>query len=137
MHRTYLRIATMLGAVTVAMGAFGAHKLKQLLSPEILSSYMTGVTYQFYHTLALLAVGILYKRYQNTWMDWAGRLFILGIILFSGSLYLLTALQATKEIGLEGFGILTPIGGILLVGGWISFFLGIPSQRRKDYHEGS
>jgi uncharacterized membrane protein YgdD (TMEM256/DUF423 family) len=101
----------------------------------VLSSYQTGVTYQFYHTFALLAVGILYKRYQNQWMEWAGRLFVLGIILFCGSLYLLTALQATKEIGLEGFGILTPIGGLLLVAGWISFFLGIPSARLKDYTE--
>ena len=135
MHRTYIKIATMIGALTVIMGAFGAHKLKELISPEILSSYQTGVTYQFYHTLALLAVGILYKRYQNQWMEWAGRLFVLGMILFCGSLYLLTALQATKEIGLEGFGILTPIGGLLLVAGWISFFLGVPSARKKDYTE--
>lgn len=135
MHRTYLKIATLLGAITVIMGAFGAHKLKELLSPEILSSYQTGVTYQFYHTFALLAVGILYKRYQNQWMEWAGRFFLLGIILFSGSLYLLTALQATKEIGLEGFGILTPLGGLLLVAGWICFFLAIPSNRTKEYNE--
>jgi uncharacterized membrane protein YgdD (TMEM256/DUF423 family) len=135
MHRTYIKIAAMLGALTVIMGAFGAHKLKELISPEILSSYQTGITYQFYHTLALLAVGILYKRYQNQWMEWAGRLFLLGMILFCGSLYLLTALQATKEIGLEGFGILTPIGGLLLVAGWISFFLGVPSARKKDYTE--
>lgn len=135
MHRTYIKIATLIGALTVIMGAFGAHKLKELISPEILSSYQTGITYQFYHTLALLAVGILYKRYQNQWMEWAGRLFLLGMILFCGSLYLLTALQATKEIGLEGFGILTPIGGLLLVAGWISFFLGIPSARKKDYTE--
>jgi uncharacterized membrane protein YgdD (TMEM256/DUF423 family) len=135
MHRTYIKIATMLGALTVIMGAFGAHKLKELIGPEILSSYQTGVTYQFYHTFALLAVGILYKRYQNQWMEWAGRLFLLGMILFCGSLYLLTALQATKEIGLEGFGILTPIGGLLLVAGWVSFFLGIPSARKKDYTE--
>lgn len=135
MHRTYIKLATFIGALSVIMGAFGAHKLKEFLSPEVLSSYQTGVTYQFYHTFALLAVGILYKRYQNQWMEWAGRLFVLGIILFCGSLYLLTALQATKEIGLEGFGILTPIGGLLLVAGWISFFLGIPSARMKDYTE--
>jgi uncharacterized membrane protein YgdD (TMEM256/DUF423 family) len=113
------------------MGAFGAHKLKELLAPEVLSSYQTGVTYQFYHAFGLLAVGILYKRYQNMWMEWSGRLFILGIILFSGSLYLLTALQATRQVGLEGFGILTPIGGLLMVGGWLSFFMGIPSSEKK------
>ncbi len=78
-------------------------------------------------------MGILYRRYTSTWIDWAGRLFILGTILFSGSLYLLTALQATRDVGLEGFGILTPIGGVLLVAGWICFFLAIPSDKKKDY----
>ncbi|MGL6268199.1 MAG: DUF423 domain-containing protein, partial [Chitinophagaceae bacterium] len=68
MHRTYIKLATLIGALSVIMGAFGAHKLKEFLTPEVLSSYQTGVTYQFYHTFALLAVGILYKRYQNQWM---------------------------------------------------------------------
>ncbi len=135
MHRTYIKLGALIGALSVIMGAFGAHKLKELLAPEVLSSYQTGVTYQFYHAFGLLAVGILYKRYQNKWMEWAGRLFILGIILFSGSLYLLTALQATREIGLEGFGILTPIGGLLLVAGWLSFFMGIPSSEKKAHSE--
>jgi len=131
MHRTYIKLGALIAALSVIMGAFGAHKLKELLEPEVLSTYQTGVTYQFYHAFGLLAVGILYKRYQNLWMEWAGRLFILGIILFSGSLYLLTALQATRQVGLEGFGILTPIGGLLMVGGWLSFFMGIPSSEKK------
>jgi uncharacterized membrane protein YgdD (TMEM256/DUF423 family) len=135
MHRTYIKLGALIGALSVIMGAFGAHKLKQLLAPELLSSYQTGVTYQFYHAFALLAAGILYKRYQNKWLEWAGRFFILGIILFSGSLYLLTALQATREIGLEGFGILTPIGGLLLVAGWLCFFMGIPSSEKKAHAE--
>ena len=131
MHRTYIKLGALIAALSVIMGAFGAHKLKALLAPEVLSTYQTGVTYQFYHAFGLLAAGILYKRYQNKWMEWAGRLFILGIILFSGSLYLLTALQATRQVGLEGFGILTPIGGLLMVGGWLSFFMGIPSSEKK------
>jgi len=135
MHRIYLKIATILGALSVIMGAFGAHKLKEFIGPEILATYQTGVTYQFYHCFALLAAGILYKRYKNKWMEWAGRFFILGIILFSGSLYLLTALKATKDVGLDGFGILTPLGGLLLVAGWISFFLAIPAERKSDYQE--
>lgn len=133
MHRTYLRIATLTGALAVILGAFGAHKLKTIVAPEIVSTFQTGVTYQFYHALALLAVGILFKRYKNKWIDWAGRLFVLGIILFSGSLYLLTALQATKKVGLEGFGIITPVGGVLLVAGWLCFFLAIPSDRKNSY----
>jgi uncharacterized membrane protein YgdD (TMEM256/DUF423 family) len=135
MHRTYIKLGALLSALSVIMGAFGAHKLKELLEPGILSTYQTGVTYQFYHAFGLLAVGILYKRYQNRWMEWAGRLFILGIILFSGSLYLLTALQATRQVGLSGFGILTPIGGMLMVCGWLSFFMGIPSSEKKIQSE--
>ena len=135
MHRTYLRIATLTGALAVILGAFGAHKLKTIVAPDVVSTFQTGVTYQFYHALALLAVGILFKRYKNKWIDWAGRLFVLGIILFSGSLYLLTALQATRKVGLEGFGILTPVGGVLLVAGWLCFFLAIPSDRKNSYAE--
>ena len=133
MHRTYLKLATIMGALSVILGAFGAHKLKEIVAPEIVSTFQTGVTYQFYHTFALLAVGTLYRRYKSVWIEWAGRLFIVGTILFSGSLYLLTALQATKDVGLEGFGILTPVGGVLLVAGWACFFLAIPSDKKKDY----
>ena len=133
MHRTFIKIAALAGALSVILGAFGAHTLKKLISVEILATYQTGVTYQFYHTFALLAVGILYKRYQNRWLEWAGRLFIAGMILFSGSLYILTAMQATRQVGLAGFGIITPVGGLLLVAGWICLFLAIPSPRKKEY----
>jgi uncharacterized membrane protein YgdD (TMEM256/DUF423 family) len=65
-------------------------------------------------------------------MEWAGYFFVAGMILFSGSLYILTLLQATKKVGLGGLGFLTPIGGILLVAGWISFFLGIPKVKNME-----
>jgi uncharacterized membrane protein YgdD (TMEM256/DUF423 family) len=135
MHRTYLKLATIMGALAVILGAFGAHKLKEMVGTDIISTFQTGVTYQFYHTFALLAVGILYRRYKSAWIDWAGRLFIIGTILFSGSLYLLTALQATKDVGLQGFGILTPVGGLLLVAGWLCFFVAIPSGKKQEYAE--
>lgn len=132
MHRNFLRIAALFGALSVILGAFGAHKLKELLGPENVTSFQTGVTYQFYHTLALLVLGVLYKRYPNKFVEWAGFLFIGGIILFSGSLYLLTAMQATKSAGISGFGLLTPIGGLLLVAGWILLLLGIPAARKAE-----
>ena len=130
MHRNLIKTATLTGGLAVILGAFGAHTLKEYIAIEHLSTFQTGVTYQFYHSLALLGLGILTKRYPNKYMEWAGLFFVAGILLFSGSLYILTFLQATKQVGLGGFGILTPIGGVLLVAGWISFFLGIPGGKK-------
>jgi uncharacterized membrane protein YgdD (TMEM256/DUF423 family) len=129
MHRVYLKIGALIGAISVLLGAFAAHQLKQYLAPDVLATFQTGVTYQFYHALALLVTGILLKRYPNDWIIWAGRLFVVGIILFSGSLYLLAMLKSIKDIGLGGFGLITPVGGLLLVAGWISLMVGIPSNK--------
>ncbi len=128
MQKSYLKLAALLGAIAVLLGAFGAHLLKKIVEPEISSAFQTGVYYHMFHVIALLAVGILYKRYPNKWMTWAGRFFILGIILFSGSLYLLTVIIATNGTGLGEFGFITPIGGLFLVAGWICIFLAIPSK---------
>lgn len=129
MHRVYLKVGAFIAALSVLLGAFGAHQLKQYVSPDLVGTFQTGVSYQFYHALALLISGILLKRYPNNWIMWAGRLFVLGIILFSGSLYLLVLLKSVKDIGLGGFGLLTPVGGLLMVAGWISLMLGIPSNK--------
>jgi uncharacterized membrane protein YgdD (TMEM256/DUF423 family) len=129
MHRVYLKIGAFIGALSVLMGAFAAHQLKQYVSAEVLSTFQTGVTYQFYHAFALLITGILLKRYPNDWIVWAGRLFVVGIILFSGSLYLLAMLKSIKDVGLGGFGLITPVGGLLLVAGWISLMVGIPANK--------
>lgn len=118
-----------MGAISVLLGAFAAHQLKEYLSPDILSTFQTGVTYQFYHSIALLITGIVQKRYPNDWLVWAGRLFVVGTILFSGSLYLLALLKSVKEVDLGAFALLTPLGGLLLVAGWIGLMLGIPSNK--------
>ena len=119
MHKGFLQTAAWLGAITVALGAFGAHKLKELVPPETVNSFDTGVRYQFYHLLALFLTGILYKWYPGPWMRRAGWAFIIGIILFSGSLYVLTAMKATGQVGLSGLGIITPIGGVVFIAGWL------------------
>ncbi|MFN4315091.1 MAG: DUF423 domain-containing protein [Chitinophagaceae bacterium] len=125
MHKKYLMIAAWLGAVTVALGAFGAHGLKQLVPPESVSSFDTGVRYQFYHLLALLAIGLLYEHFPGKWLRWSANAFLLGMLLFSGSIYLLTALKAGGEVGLSGIGIITPFGGVSLIFGWIFLAIGI------------
>lgn len=125
MHKSFLVWAAALGALAVILGAFGAHKLKELVPPETVSTFQTGVTYQFYHVFALLAVGILYAQIPAPQLVWAGRFFLLGILLFSGSLYVLTLLKATETVGLRGIGAITPIGGLLFIAGWVSLLLGI------------
>ena len=128
MNRNFLVTAALLGALTVAIGAFGAHGLKQVVSPESLSVFETAVRYQFYHVFALLAVAILYKENPGKLLLWSGYLFIIGIILFSGSLYLLTFMKAANKVGMEGIGMITPFGGLFFIGGW--FLMAISFLRR-------
>src|SRR5689334_25343511 len=96
MHKRYLITACLLAALAVILGAFGAHSLKQIVPPETVSTFETGVRYQFYHSFALLAVGILFDRGRAAWLKFAGFAFIAGVVLFSGSLYVLTLLKATE-----------------------------------------
>lgn len=118
MQKMFLIIGTILAGLAVALGAFGAHGLKKIVDADTVAIYQTGVQYQMYHALALLAVGILAERFQNGIMNYAGFLFIAGIVFFSGSLYLIASLKAmNKEIS-TGVGIMTPIGGMLFIFGW-------------------
>jgi uncharacterized membrane protein YgdD (TMEM256/DUF423 family) len=125
MHKTYLSTAALLGAAAVVLGAFAAHGLKKIVDADSVASFQTGVQYQMYHALALLVTAILFERFSNKWIRWAGAGFIIGIILFSGSLYLLTALKAAGQPPLKAVGIITPFGGIAFIIGWLFLFLGI------------
>jgi uncharacterized membrane protein YgdD (TMEM256/DUF423 family) len=125
MHRGFLLTAVILGALSVGLGAFGAHGLKQLVPPETVASFDTGVRYQFYHVFALIATAILYEKFPGKMLRWAGNCFLTGILLFSGSLYLLTFLKATDTVGLKGIGIITPIGGVFFIVGWLMLFFAI------------
>lgn len=121
MHKKFLVTAFLLGALSVVLGAFGAHSLKKIegISPDTIASFETGVRYQFYHTLALLAAAILYKEFPGRLLQWAGYFFIAGIVLFSGSLYILTLFKATQLVGMSGIGIITPFGGLFFIAAWI------------------
>ena len=125
MHKTYLWAGALTGAIAVSLGAFGAHALKQIVPPDTVSTFQTGVQYQMYHSLALLATGIIYERYPVKFIKWAGICFILGIVLFSGSLYFLTLLKATATVGLQGVGIITPFGGLFFIAAWLFLLFGI------------
>lgn len=130
MHKSFLIVAATLCGLAVILGAFGAHALKATLPEEALSTFETGVRYHFYHSFALLATGILYERFRNKWMSRAGYAFMIGIVLFSGSLYLITLLKASDTVGLTGVGIITPFGGLLFIAGWICLIAGIITRQQ-------
>ena len=124
MHRGFLKTAAILGALSVALGAFAAHSLKESVSDYAVSIFETGVRYQFYHVFALLLTGIFYVNFTNKMLEWAGRLFIAGIILFSGSLYILTFIKAAVKPGYDWIGAITPLGGLCFIAGWLCLFFG-------------
>ncbi|MEP7141559.1 MAG: DUF423 domain-containing protein [Ferruginibacter sp.] len=128
MHTFFLKTAALLGALAVLSGAFGAHALKQLLSDKYLAIFETAVRYQFYHVFALVAVGILFKEFPNTYLLWSGRLFCYGILFFSGSLYLLTLLEAMGQQGFKWLGAITPAGGLCLIAGWVLLAIGMTNK---------
>ena len=100
------------GMTAVMLGAFAAHGLKNKLAPNLLDAFQTGVQYQFYHTFALVAVILLSKSLSSSLLTWSGSLFVAGILLFSGSLYLLAL------TGVKWFGPITPLGGVCFIVGW-------------------
>jgi uncharacterized membrane protein YgdD (TMEM256/DUF423 family) len=129
MNKTFIATAAIFGALSVALGAFAAHKLRDMLPADAVGTFETGVRYQFYHTLALLFVGILYEKFPGKWMRLAGNCFIIGIILFSGSLYALTVLRLAEITGTTRFvGIITPFGGLFFIVGWLLLFVSISKK---------
>lgn len=120
MARFILTAASFLGAVAVMLGAFGAHGLKARLDSYSLDIFQKGVEYQYYHVFALLVIGILATKYSSSLLQWSANFMIAGILIFSGSLYLL----GTKSLlGIESWskflGPITPIGGLFLIVGWM------------------
>lgn len=113
--RKTLAIAGALIALATILGAFGAHALKAHLSQDKLAVYETAVRYHFFHALGLLAIGVLMRSVDGELLRWSALLVLTGIILFSGSLYLLT-------FGAPRFlGVITPLGGLALIVGWGMF----------------
>jgi uncharacterized membrane protein YgdD (TMEM256/DUF423 family) len=117
---TFVSVGAIFGFLSVALGAFGAHALRDKLSAQMLGVYEKGVMYQMYHALALLGVGILFHLGpSHQLLSIAGWLFALGIVLFSGSLYMLSL------SGKRAFGAITPIGGLCFLAGWALVFFAV------------
>lgn len=129
MHKNFLITAAFLGALSVILGAFAAHKLKEIFEPDVLQVFETAVKYQLYHALALMAVGILYKEFPVKQLVWAGHFFIAGILLFSGSLYLLCVVKHL-QLGALWVGAITPLGGVCFITGWLMIAIGISKSAK-------
>jgi uncharacterized membrane protein YgdD (TMEM256/DUF423 family) len=112
MDRTFLLAGAIAGLIAVAFGAFGAHGLRGRLTPDMLAVFETGVRYHMYHALALLLTAALAPRMPGKAIVAAGWLFVGGIVLFSGSLYVLAV------TGVTALGAITPIGGVAFLAGW-------------------
>lgn len=118
MPNRFLQIATILGALSVILGAFGAHALKPNLDAYQMAIYEKGIQYQFYHAIALFATGLLEQHSgRNKWTGLAGWMFLAGIICFSGSLYLL-ACRDILPFPAGWAGPVTPLGGVGFIAGW-------------------
>jgi uncharacterized membrane protein YgdD (TMEM256/DUF423 family) len=125
MQKTFLIIGIVLAGLAVVLGAFGAHGLKKIATPEIVNSYQTGVQYQMYHALALLLLALLLYRMSGSIFHYSGFLFIGGTICFSGSIYLITSLKTMDRAIPKLIGILTPLGGLLFIVGWVLLLVGV------------
>ena len=125
MDKRFLSISFLLGALVVALGAFGAHALKEMVDERAIETYQTSVQYHFYHVIALAITGLLLRSGTSVWYKRAGYLFITGIIIFSGSLYTMTFLKAAAVDGVNWLGAITPIGGICFILGWLCLLRGV------------
>ena len=116
---TFLSLGSLFGLLAVIIGAFGAHGLENTLTEHALARYHTGVEYQFYHVMVLLVLGIIVSQLSATpsLIQYSGIAFTIGILLFSGSLYLYALTGITK------FGMVTPIGGLAFIAGWVCLLI--------------
>ncbi len=117
--KIFMLMGCALSGSGVALGAFGAHGLRKLLSSEMLSVYQTGVLYQLIHGIALLVVGLIWRQFGGSLVSSAGWFLFTGTLLFSGSLYILS-MTSVRYVGL-----LTPLGGVAFIIGWALLFAGI------------
>jgi uncharacterized membrane protein YgdD (TMEM256/DUF423 family) len=124
MNKQIIITAAVYGVLAVITGAFGAHALKSKLEPAQLDVWHTAVQYQFYHVFALLFLSTL-NPLNNNLLEWSYYLFTFGIILFSGSLYLLATRTATGWEWVKFLGPITPLGGLFFILGWITLGLGV------------
>ncbi len=128
-NKNWLVTASLLAGLAVAAGAFGAHGLKKLVEPQYVDTFKTGAQYQFYHALAIGFATLISQFIDNQWIKRVNWSFLLGIILFSGSLYILTLGKVLATEGVNWMGAITPLGGLFFLFGWLSLAWGIHKNK--------
>ena len=136
MHRKILILGILFSLLAVVLGAFGAHALKALVSQDKLQIFETGVRYQFMHAVALIALSLYGSQNEDKLgeqkvIGWSAHFFLIGIFLFSGSLYLLTLLSTTSYPMVRLLGPITPLGGLCFILGW-TFWLRVVFLHKVD-----
>jgi len=111
--KLFLFLGALNGFIAVALGAFGAHGLEGTISDEAIATWEKAVQYQMFHTMALIAIGLLGAKIRNSSLNWSGWMFFIGILLFSGTLYIYSL------TGITFFAIITPFGGVAFLTGWV------------------
>ncbi len=120
MSKLFLISGSVIAGLGVAIGAFGAHALKAILEANNrLETFETGVKYQFYHALALIILGLIMQKFDHRMFVWSGYSYLAGIIIFSGSLYILSL------TGVGKWGAVTPLGGLAFILGWVFLIIGL------------
>ena len=125
MYKPALILGFIFAALGVIIGAFAAHGLKPMMELSQQQTFETGVLYHMYHSFALIIVGLISAHFGSNNINLATLFFTLGIICFSGSLYALSIMQMNGLVGLKGIGIITPIGGLFFILGWIFSLLAV------------
>jgi uncharacterized membrane protein YgdD (TMEM256/DUF423 family) len=130
MQRWFAVLAAVAGFLGVVAGTFGAHGLEGRVSEDLLETFEIGVRYQMYHALALLGVAWAADRFGGRWIMAAGWLFVAGLVIFPGTLYLLTL------TGVRWWGAVTPIGGVCFLLGWLALLMGLVAAGRSAWPDG-
>ena len=133
-YKTILKVASLLAAFAVVLGAFGAHGLREKIDARSLENWDTATRYQFYHVFGLFIVALLMMKNDSKQMQFAARFFCAGILFFCGSLYFL-ALRALFSFNLLWLGPITPLGGLCFIIGWVFLFLSINKMNNTSKEE--
>ncbi len=124
-NNTWLITAAVLAGLAVTAGAFGAHGLKKMVEPQFVETFKTGAQYQFYHALAIGLLSLTSQFSDSVWLKRSFYCFLSGIIIFSGSLYIIVLGKTINTEGVNWAGPITPIGGLFFLAGWVCFALGV------------
>ncbi len=124
-YQKWTLVSVFSGVLAVILGAFGAHSLKPLLTPEQMGTFQTASFYHFTHTIVLLIMAFTMRSYIHPYLRWAAIFIFMGIVFFSGSLYLLACREILQMPPWGSLGLITPVGGLLLIAGWVLFGLSV------------